>query len=80
VDCADGSDEDPALCGGVPVGWTCDSGYSHASDGCDCGCGAYDPDCADTTSASCQYCDDSGSCCADVCPGTVDPNDNAMCL
>lgn len=31
--------------GGVPPGWTCNPGYYDALDGCDCSCGAHDPDC-----------------------------------
>ena len=30
---------------GIPPAWTCSDSYYHASDGCDCECGAYDPDC-----------------------------------
>jgi hypothetical protein len=30
---------------GVPEAWTCDPRYYAAGDDCDCGCGAYDPDC-----------------------------------
>ncbi|KAG2381835.1 hypothetical protein C9374_006219 [Naegleria lovaniensis] len=29
----------------VPSEWTCNPSYYNASDGCDCGCGAWDPDC-----------------------------------
>lgn len=40
----------PDDCGGVgpsgpPAGWTCPSGWWDAREGCDCGCGARDPDC-----------------------------------
>jgi len=30
---------------GVPPGWTCDPLFYDAEDGCDCQCGAWDPDC-----------------------------------
>ncbi len=30
----------------VPPEWTCDAGAYHHDDGCDCACGAPDPDCA----------------------------------
>jgi hypothetical protein len=30
----------------VPSTWACDPSYYNASDGCDCACGAIDPDCA----------------------------------
>jgi len=29
----------------VPTSWTCSKDYYAADDGCDCDCGAYDPDC-----------------------------------
>ncbi|MBN2724737.1 MAG: hypothetical protein JXR95_11760 [Deltaproteobacteria bacterium] len=35
--------------------WTCDSSYYGTGDGCDCGCGIIDPDCADSTINSCNY-------------------------
>jgi hypothetical protein len=35
-----------ALCIDIPANWTCDPVYYDAGDGCDCGCGAIDPDCA----------------------------------
>jgi hypothetical protein len=60
-------------------GWTCDVGYYGADDGCDCGCGIVDPDCADATVDSCEYCDDDGSCSRMACPGTISPDDNAVC-
>src|SRR5205809_6614203 len=36
---------DDGACGGLPSTWTCPSGYYHTLDGCDCNCGAWDPDC-----------------------------------
>lgn len=71
---------DPTQCLPVPEDWTCDSftyadGYS-----CECGCGVVDPDCADATSASCQYCPAySGSCSTSYCEDIV-PEDNSRCL
>ena len=41
--------------GGVPPQWICDPSYYGAQDGCDCGCGAIDLDCADASIASCDY-------------------------
>ena len=35
-------------------GWTCDPSYLGSNDGCDCGCGILDPDCADGLVTSCQ--------------------------
>ncbi len=80
-DCANGTDEDPSQCGAsVPPEWTCSASYYDALDGCDCGCGATDPDCADGTVGSCDYCDDAGSCSTTACPGTIDPANNALCI
>lgn len=31
----------------VPAAWTCDAGWYHAGDDCDCNCGTFDPDCND---------------------------------
>ncbi len=31
--------------GSVPLAWACDESYFGSSDGCDCLCGAWDPDC-----------------------------------
>lgn len=56
--CNDGvcdADENEASCpedcfvaeDAVPAEWTCPPGYYDAVDGCDCECGAYDPDCDD---------------------------------
>jgi hypothetical protein len=35
----------------VPLGWYCSDASYDALDGCDCDCGAYDPDCDDPTQA-----------------------------
>jgi hypothetical protein len=40
----------------VPEAWTCIPGYYGADDGCDCGCGEPDPDCAEGVKAEdCQF-------------------------
>lgn len=62
---------------GIP-GWTCDPSFFGAGDGCDCECGAYDPDCDDTTAdifncTAAQVCDSNGEC-ADP-DSEVDPED-----
>lgn len=37
---------EPGICqGGAGAGWTCPQLYYDALDGCDCECGAWDPDC-----------------------------------
>jgi hypothetical protein len=50
--------------GGVPpAGWTCSASFYGAGDGCDCGCGLDDPDCAAGADACTgrDCCDCSGS-------------------
>jgi len=41
----------------TPPGWTCNPSYYNASDGCDCNCGIYDPDC-DTQQYNIAGCSD----------------------
>ena len=65
--------------GGGPPGWTCRAEYYGTGDGCDCGCGVIDLDCADGTVASCDYCALSGSCSWSWCEG-IDPAQNWLCL
>jgi cysteine-rich repeat protein len=60
--------------------WTCNPFYYADGNVCDCGCGIPDPDCADTTVASCQICDDPGSCGTGPCPANIDPQYNAWCF
>ena len=60
-----------------PPEWSCDEIHWNTEDGCDCGCGAFDPDCADESADVCQFCAEEGACsssCADI-----DPNDNTGC-
>lgn len=62
-----------------PAGWTCDAEF-YADGFCDCGCGAFDDlDCADMTIDSCEYCDATGSCSTEECPGTIDPANTIGC-
>lgn len=35
--------------------WSCDPSWQGAGDGCDCGCGAVDPDCTGTSLGACDY-------------------------
>ena len=44
----------------VPDEWTCQESFYAADDGCDCGCGARDPDC-DTAGVTVYGCDDSST-------------------
>lgn len=56
--------------------WQCANDYYGTGDGCDCGCGLVDPDCADATVASCDFCAyGCGTTCADI-----DPTDNSTCI
>jgi hypothetical protein len=41
---------------GVPAAWNCAPSYFNGNDGCDCGCGAVDPDCDD--GGVCDFCYD----------------------
>ena len=65
----------------VPAGWTCLPWFYGAADGCDCGCGVIDLDCADATVASCEWCGSPGSCSpiGFDCPGDIDPAQNWLC-
>jgi hypothetical protein len=62
----------------IPAGWTCDPTY-YGDMICDCGCGVKDVDCADLLVATCEFCDDMGSCNTATCPGTINPTNNAAC-
>ena len=56
----------------APAGWTCNPIYYGAGDGCDCGCGIMDADCASSTAiCAWEYCDDGFM---------PDPADNAQCI
>ncbi|KAL9641528.1 hypothetical protein ABK040_013449 [Willaertia magna] len=53
----------------IPSDWNCPADYYGSGDGCDCGCGAWDPDCFGQTIGSyafgCldnQFCNDKGVC------------------
>ena len=62
----------------VAVTWSCDPTYFEDSS-CDCGCGSFDFACTDETVASCDFCDDLGSCNSSSCPGTINATYNAVC-
>ena len=58
---------DPAPPSTPPAGWICDPSYYNGDDGCDCGCGAFDPDCGKPNQKvfDCnvgQYCGPAGAC------------------
>jgi hypothetical protein len=81
ADCSDQSDEAPL---NLSCGWNCNPANYGASDGCDCGCGVPDPDCADAEATTCQFCP-SGSCAHEA--GSIEscvldeilPDNNALC-
>ena len=55
--------------GGVPAEWTCDPSYFGTLDGCDCGCGVFDPDCGENgqellNCGAGEICDATGQCVA----------------
>jgi hypothetical protein len=62
----------------LPPAWACDRTFY--DDGlCDCGCGAVDRDCSATDAATCEKCNDLGSCSTMACPGSISPTDTARC-
>ncbi len=67
----------PADCGGTgtpPPSWTCDADFYGALDGCDCNCGAVDPDCA-LGSQEVIGCEAGQVCAMGVCSGGPPPAD-----
>lgn len=46
---------------GLPASWSCNPAYYGTSDGCDCACGAYDPDC-DSGNQQLYNCSEGESC------------------
>ncbi len=73
----DESDPPPPM---VPDEWGCDPSYYDTDDGCDCGCGALDPDCPNPTVDACEYCGYPGTCNEgdDDC-SEIQMNNNALC-
>ena len=53
----------------IPIEWSCDPGYYAAADGCDCACGAWDPDC-DDPSMSTYNCPNFDDVCTNINGGT----------
>ena len=78
--CADSASVVSADNAQCTTAWTCDPAFYGSGDGCDCGCGIVDPDCADNLSSACKYCDACGDL-AIPCAGSasVNPNANALC-
>ena len=64
----------------VPAAWACSASFFGTGDGCDCGCGALDPDCRSASVNACDYCDNQGSCNdGGGCPGTIVVDVNSIC-
>ena len=61
----------------APKDWTCPASFYGQFDGCDCGCGAFDPDCMNPTADACEHCDGPGSCATDC--SQINANDNSTC-
>jgi hypothetical protein len=66
--------------GTVPSAWTCLATKYGDGQTCDCGCGAPDPDCKDSSVESCDACHSLGSCAHAQCPSNIVPDDNAHCV
>jgi hypothetical protein len=75
TDCDDPDCSSSVFC---PIGWTCTFDLYYEGT-CDCGCGAFDPDCSGTTPDYCMGCGDTGSCANGTC-SNVDPEDNSHCF
>lgn len=73
------SEDDPTHCTATPVEWNCNDRLYADESSCDCGCGAPDPDCEDDSIDSCDACDLPGGCSNSDCPGSIDPDNNALC-
>ena len=52
----------PTSVADLDTAWTCDTAKYWANDGCDCNCGAYDPDCCLMIGGSVENCVDSQTC------------------
>jgi len=61
-------------------GWRCPADIYDVDDGCDCGCGYFDPDCEDDSSI--EDCNAGLNGCQDFpgAPAEVDPEDTRFCL
>jgi hypothetical protein len=75
VDCSTVSPLNNAQCGAE---WVCDVVSFDDGVSCDCGCGAWDPDCASAAAGACDNCDNLGSCSDTACSNLL-PGSNAVC-
>lgn len=64
----------------VPPEWLCIEAAYGRGDGCDCGCGVLDPDCAgDESAAACTFCVAPGSCAEVTGCSAIDADENFKC-
>jgi len=78
TNCTQISPTDGTTCTDIPATWRCSPGFFGRGDGCDCGCGAVDPDCVDATQAACEFCGNPGSCAVTQCDD-ISATDNGTC-
>ncbi len=64
-----------AGCVALPAGWVCSLAFYGVGDGCDCGCGALDPDCTSGLASSCEF-----NHCFNEPAVAIDPCDASQCL
>jgi cysteine-rich repeat protein len=62
-------------CAVLPDGWLCSTQFYDVDDGCDCGCGSIDPDCAGTGIDSCSF-----NQCFNANLVAIDPCDIGRCV
>lgn len=79
--CAGIDPVDNSRCLALPDTWSCDPPDFGDGEVCDCGCGALDSDCADSTVASCERCYVFGNCISTTTGSCVaiSPLDNSIC-
>ena len=54
-------------------------GCTCCADGCDCGCGSFDPDCPNPSAWICDSCETPGSCAEGLGCAAIMDNDNSLC-
>jgi hypothetical protein len=59
-------------------GWRCPPSWYGGGDGCDCGCGLVDADCASADDTACDYCPPCGDG-SETCTDVLVDNNNALC-
>lgn len=72
-------DETDDLPAPLPPEWTCGQASWDTDDGCDCGCGAVDPDCPNPTAEACDSCTLPGSCAEGQGCEAIMSGNNAIC-